>query len=58
MRFLLVLSIALFVTACVNEPEPVGSDASIANTQIQENQTEAQLAQREYIELQRERSTQ
>jgi hypothetical protein len=46
------------LTACINEPEPQGSDASIANTQIRENQTEAQLAQKEYIEVQRERSAQ
>ena len=58
MRFLLILPTMLLVTACMNEPEPKDSDASIANTQIQENQTEAQLAQKEYIELQRERSAQ
>ncbi|MFT7879473.1 MAG: hypothetical protein ABXS91_03675 [Sulfurimonas sp.] len=58
MRFLLVLPTLLLLTACMHEPEPQGSDASIANTQIQENQTEAQLAQKEYIELQRERSAQ
>ncbi|UFH59314.1 hypothetical protein [Sulfurovum mangrovi] len=58
MRFLLILPIALLVTACMNEPEPHGSDASIANTQIRENQTEAQLAKKEYMELQKERSAQ
>lgn len=58
MHFLLILPTLLLLTACMHEAEPQGSDASIANTQIQENQTEAQLAQSEYIEVQRERSAQ
>ncbi|MDM5272631.1 hypothetical protein PGH07_10655 [Sulfurovum sp. zt1-1] len=58
MRFLLVLPTVLLLTACMNDPEPKGSDAAIANTQIQENKTEAKIAQEEYIRLQKERDAQ
>ena len=58
MRLLLLLPTMLLLTACMNDPEPKGSDASIANTHIQENKTEAKMAQEEYIRLQKARSAQ
>lgn len=58
MRFLLLLTTILLLTGCMIDPEFKGSEATIANTQITENRTEAQLAQKEYIMLQKERSKQ
>ena len=58
MRFLFLLPIAFLVNACMYDPEPQGSEASIANEQIQENKDEAQVAQKEYLKLQKVRSSQ
>jgi hypothetical protein len=58
MRFLLFLSAILSVTACMRDPELKESEAATANTQIMENKSEAELAQKEYLLLQKERSMQ
>ncbi|MDD3592517.1 MAG: hypothetical protein PHO65_07745 [Sulfurovum sp.] len=58
MRILLFLSALLLVTACMSDPELKESEATTANTQIMENKSEAELAQKEYLLLQKERSMQ
>jgi len=58
MRFLLLLSTMVLATACVSNPELTEPEVTTANRQIKENQSEAQLAQKEYLLLQKERSMQ
>ncbi|MDD3500349.1 MAG: hypothetical protein PHS85_08340 [Sulfurovum sp.] len=58
MRFLLFLSAMLLATACMSDPELKEPEAKTANTQIMKNKSEAELAQKEYLLLQKERSMQ
>jgi len=48
----------VLATACVSNPELTEPEVTTANRQIKENQSEAQLAQKEYLLLQKERSMQ
>lgn len=57
MKHTLLLAFALLLTGCMNMPEPAYSDAAIASEQIEENISEAQMAQKEYEELQSKRIT-
>ena len=54
--FKLVLLLPLLITGCMSIPYIMEPDEAKATEQIQENRTEAQMAQIEYEELKSQRS--
>ncbi len=56
MKIIFLLLFNFFITACMNTPEAPSSKAIVAQRQIQNNKSEAQKAQKEYIKLQKQRN--
>jgi len=57
MRLLFISFILLFISGCMETPEPSSSKEVIAQDQIKSNITEAEKAKEEYIELQKQRKS-
>ena len=57
MRLLLFSFILLFISGCMETPELSSSKEAIAQDQIKSNQTESEKAKEEYIQLQKQRSS-
>jgi len=57
MRLLFISFILLLISGCMKTPEFSSSKEVIAQDQIKSNKTEAEKAKEEYIELQKQRTT-
>jgi NADH:ubiquinone oxidoreductase subunit B-like Fe-S oxidoreductase len=56
MKIIFLLLFSFFVTSCIETPETPSSKEVLAQEKIQNNKTEAQKAQEEYIKLQKQRN--